>query len=45
LLALIYFNWIGSRNDLKEFTTRMKEIVGETDGISLNGVFVPISEW
>ncbi len=45
MLLLYYFNWAGTGEELKEFAGRMKNIIGEMEGVEFNGLFVPTSEW
>ena len=45
MLMLYYFNWAGTSEELREFAGRMKNIIKETEGVELSGLFIPTSEW
>ena len=45
MLVLHYLNWAGTSDEFKEFGSRLKGIVGGTEGVSLLGIFIPTSEW
>ena len=45
MLFLYYFNWAGTSEEFTEFTVRMKTIIGATEGVEFNGIFIPTSEW
>ena len=42
---LYYFNWAGTAEEFSEFVARMKSIIKGTEGVELNGIFTPTSEW
>jgi hypothetical protein len=42
---LYYFNWAGTREELREFAGRIKSIIDGTEGVEFSGLFVPTSEW
>jgi hypothetical protein len=42
---LYYFNWAGTSDELREFFGRLKSIIDGTEGVELNGLFIPTSEW
>jgi hypothetical protein len=45
LLFLYYFNWAGTSDEFREFAGRIKSIIEGTEGVELNGFFIPTSEW
>ena len=45
MLTLYYFNWAGTSEEFREFAGRMKNIIGETEGVEFSGLFIPTSEW
>ena len=45
MLALYYFNWVGTSEEFKEFADRVKSLIDEVEGINLVGIFFPTSEW
>jgi len=45
LLALYYFNWVGTSEEFKEYIGRIMGIAQGIEGVNFKGVFVPSSEW
>ncbi len=45
MLVLHYFNWAGTSEEFKEFTSRVKSQFDGLDGVNLVGLFIPTSEW
>ena len=45
MLALYYFRWAGTSEEFNEYVGRVKAICDGIDGASLQGVFMPTSEW
>jgi len=45
LLELLYFNWAGKPEELKELLGRVKRISGGIKGVEFKGLFTPMSEW
>ena len=45
MLALYYFNWIGTSEEVKEFAGRVRSIIDGIKGVEINGIFAPTSEW
>jgi len=45
LLILIYFNYAGKPEELKEFLGRTKSISNGIKGFEFKGMFIPMSEW
>lgn len=45
MLFLYYFNWAGTPEELSEYAGRMKTIIKGTEGVELNGIYIPTSEW
>ncbi len=42
---LYYFNWAGTPEELREFSRRMRSLIGDTKGVEFGGLYVPTSEW
>ena len=45
MLALIYFNWAGTTEELREWVKQAKSIIAGIDNLEFSGVFLPTSEW
>lgn len=41
MLVLLYFDWFGTPNELKEFTRKMKEAVSAVGGVHYRGRYAP----
>lgn len=45
MYAIVYFNWNGTREDMKKEEDIVRGVLGKFNGVELVGVFIPTSEW
>lgn len=45
MLAIVYFNWHGKKEDMNKEKKIVETILHKYEGIEMLGVFVPSSEW
>jgi hypothetical protein len=45
LLAQVYLNWTGSTDEFQRVKSLVKDLVGRSDGVELEGLFVPSNKW
>ena len=45
MLAQVYLNWSGSSEEFARVKGIVKELVNQTDGVNLEGLYVPNNKW
>jgi hypothetical protein len=45
MYAIVYFNWSGTKQDMKKEEEIVRTVLRKHMGVELVGVFVPSSEW
>ncbi len=45
MLVLHYFNWAGTPEEFKDFVHQINSKFAGSEGASLQGIFIPTSEW
>lgn len=45
MLAQVYLNWTGTTDEFKKVKTIVKDVVSKTDGIELQGLYIPTNKW
>lgn len=45
MLAQVYLNWNGTTEEFNQVKTIVRDIVANTDGVELEGLYIPSNEW
>jgi hypothetical protein len=45
MIEIVYFNWNGTKEEMKKEKEIVKNILNKHNGIEVVGVYVPSSEW
>ena len=45
MYEIVYFNWNGTKDEMKKEKKIVENILSKHDGIEMIGVFIPSSEW
>lgn len=45
MLAQVYLNWTGTTEEFEKVKELVKRIVSKTEGIDLQGLFIPTNKW
>ena len=45
MYQIVYFNWSGTKEEMKKEKEIVERVLCKHDGVELVGVFIPSSEW
>jgi copper chaperone CopZ len=45
MYEIVYFNWSGTKEDMKKEKEIVERVLSKFDGVELVNVFIPSSEW
>jgi hypothetical protein len=45
MLAQVYLNWTGTADEFVRVKGLVKDLVAQSDGISLEGLYIPNNQW